>query len=114
MTTKVEKQQELTVESINAMMAELKEKQKQLKLMAEEMKAKAKVESEELKKEAARLRAEQMKSMLGSEPKVNKSEQIRKLMAEGKTRDEIAEALGYSPKFVTDNMWRIEKSLGLR
>lgn len=103
-----------TTETIEQKLAKLKEEQAKLKAMLEEQKEKAKAEAQKLKEETAKLRAAKMKQLLDEEPKVNKSEQIRRLLLEGKDRDQIAAELGYKKKFVSDNIWRIEKQLGLR
>lgn len=95
----------------------LKEKQKELRAQALELKAAAKESAEELKRQEARSKAIRIKEILENqnfETKVNKSQVIRELMFKGYTKDMIVEETGYSNKFVLDNVWRIEKSLGLR
>lgn len=95
----------------------LKEKQKELRERALELKEEAKTKSEELKVQEAKSKALRIKEILENqnfETKVNKSQVIRELMFKGYTKDQIVEETGYSNKFVLDNVWRIEKSLGLR
>ena len=95
----------------------LKEKQKELRAQALELKEAAKKSAEELKVQEAKSKALRIKEILENqnfETKVNKSQVIRELMFKGYTKDQIVEETGYSNKFVLDNVWRIEKSLGLR
>lgn len=99
-----------------AQMAELKKQEKALKDQAKALKEEAENAKKEAKEKQSAERAEKMKAILAAKPEVkeNKSQVIRELMAQGLTKDEIVTKTGYSNKFVLDNMWRIEKSLGLR
>lgn len=97
-------------------MKELKKQEKELKEQAKALKEealKAKAEAKEMKSAE---RAEKMKELLASKPEVkeNKSQVIRELMLKGFTKDQIVKETNYTNKFVLDNIWRIEKSLGLR
>ncbi|MCK5017836.1 MAG: hypothetical protein KAS32_12305 [Candidatus Peribacteraceae bacterium] len=113
----------------------LQEKIAKLKLVQEEQMAKIKVEQQKLKDEAkvlkeeekkakveekelkAKVKAEKLQEMMKNgkfEVKVNKSQIIREHMINGLTKEQIVTETGYTNKFVLDNMWRIEKSLGLR
>jgi len=95
---------------------ELKKQEKDLKEQAKALKEEADKAKKEAKEKQSAERAEKMKELLANKPEVkeNKSQVIRELMLKGYTKDQIVKETNYTNKFVLDNMWRIEKSLGLR
>lgn len=95
---------------------ELKKQEKDLKEQAKALKAEASKAKAEAKEKQSAERAEKMRELLANKPEVkeNKSQVIRELMLKGYTKDQIVKETNYTNKFVLDNMWRIEKSLGLR
>lgn len=99
-----------------AQMAELKKQEKELKEQAKALKEEADKAKKEAKEKQSTERAEKMRELLANKPEVkeNKSQVIRELMLKGYTKDQIVKETNYTNKFVLDNMWRIEKSLGLR
>lgn len=114
-------------ESVFDQLNKMKEQEEQLKKELAELSTPLKLKIDEIKKlqkqfeeehaeEIAAIRAERIKKALENkiEKKVNKSEVIRKLILEGKTKDQIKEATGFDNKTVLDITWRIEKELGLR
>ena len=86
-----------------------KEKIADLKVAQEKLEA-------EHAEEIAAYRAEKIKEALlkATEKGENKTERIRKLVLEGKTKEQIKAETGYDNKTVLDIVWRIERSLGLR
>ena len=103
------KEEEDIKAQINRLIAPLKERLELVKLQAKKF-------EEEHAEEIAAIRAARIKEALANktEKKVNKSEIIRNLILEGKTKDQIKEATGFDNKTVLDITWRIEKELGLR
>lgn len=97
-------------------MKELKKQEKELKEQAKALKEEALKAKAEAKEKQSAERAEKMRELLANKPEVkeNKSQVIRELMLKGYTKDQIVKETNYTNKFVLDNMWRIEKSLGLR
>ena len=127
--TKVETKVEETnvEENVFDQLNKMKEQEEQLKKELAELSTPLKLKIEEVKKlqkqfeeehaiEIATIRAEKIKKALENkiEKKVNKSEIVRSLILEGKTKDQIKEATGFDNKTVLDITWRIEKELGLR
>ena len=127
--TKVETKVEETnvEENVFDQLNKMKEQEEQLKKELAELSTPLKLKIEEIKKlqkqfeeehaiEIATIRAEKIKKALENkiEKKVNKSEIVRSLILEGKTKDQIKEATGFDNKTVLDITWRIEKELGLR
>lgn len=73
--------------------------------------------SRKLEKQAKSLeKSEKIKLLLLNNEvvvKENKSQKVRELLLQGKSKEEMKELLGYDNKFLLDTIWRIEKSLGL-
>lgn len=97
---------------LDTMLAEqkaLKERIKALKLND--------VVNKKIEKEAkAKEKAERIQMLLLNNEvvvKENKSQKVRELLLQGKSKAEMAELLGYDNKFLLDTIWRIEKALGL-
>jgi chromosome segregation ATPase len=94
----------------------LKAKSEELKAQAKELKAKEKAAKAELKKEEALKRAKVLKEAManGQALKRNLTQEIRELMMDGKTVDEMVEILKVDRKSILDRRWLIEKKAGLR
>jgi chromosome segregation ATPase len=94
----------------------LKAKSEELKAQAKELKAKEKAAKAELKKEEALKRAKVLKEAManGQASKRNLTQEIRELMMDGKTVDEMVEILKVDRKSILDRRWLIEKKAGLR
>ena len=111
----------MTTLELNVLIAEQKEQirllveaKKQLEVANKELAEKAKLESQEQAKIKAEARSARIAELLNVEPKVNKTQEVKILLLQGLDNKAIAEATGYSAKFILDTVWRIEKSLGLR
>lgn len=124
-TTKTIKVEEETIEQKisrlkeeqKGQMAELLAQKLELDAKVKELKDQEKVAKAEQKAETAKLRTEKLQELLlnGSvEIKENKSQKIRSLILDGKSKADIVILTGYSNKFCLDTIWRIEKELGLR
>lgn len=92
----------------------LKQEIKESKQKEVELKKKQKLEQKKIQQEERSKRLQELMKEGKIEPKINKSEMIRKMILEGKSKEQIVEETGFTNKFVLDNMWRIEKQLGLR
>jgi F0F1-type ATP synthase membrane subunit b/b' len=94
----------------------LKVKSEELRAQAKELKAKEKAAKAELKKEEALSRAKVLKETMakGQTSKRNLTQEVRELMMDGKTVDEMVEILKVGRKDILDRRWLIEKKAGLR
>jgi F0F1-type ATP synthase membrane subunit b/b' len=96
---------------------ELKEQMAKLREEAKALKDEEKKRKEKEKKLEAKEKAEKLAKFLKSQenkPKRNLTQEIRDLMVQGKTVDEMVEILNVPRKSILDRKWLIEKSLGLR
>lgn len=103
--------------AFDAEKARMVEAMRVLKAEMASMKDQEKEEKRRLKAEEAETRAKAIKEAMDAgliKPKINKTELVREMLKEGLTISEMTERTGWKRKFILDNVWRIEKALGLR
>lgn len=105
---KAEKDKE-KAEKTAARLAKQEELKEARKKAAEEIEQR-RIERAEAAEKRAQENAERL-AQLSANPKPNKTQTIRQLLAKGFSNQQIAEETGFARKFVCDTVWRIEQEI---